>query len=218
VPVSNLFFPIGVTLALRVLYFPLVAPALAFGWMWERWRSSIGEAAIGRPKRYALVPDLAMAAALALLVLASRDFAPAWRTQLDFAERTVDRFPRSWRGHQNLAGLAYLRKEYERGLEHARIATELRPDEATSWDSRGLNAMFIASHGDEAETALRRAIALGPELVLPHHHLAMLLLKRHRPREALAVLEECLELAPAARAITQAQIDRIRLQLDREGN
>jgi tetratricopeptide (TPR) repeat protein len=180
--VSNLFFTIGVTLALRLVYLPLTAVGLGAGWAWARWRDS---ALARRRLRSGLapLPDLVLAATVALLLAATWNFAPAWRTEADYARRTLAQFPRSWRANQNLAALLYVERDFEAGLQHARTALILRPEEAVSWDTLGVNATFVPGHEAEAEAALRKAIELNPLLSLPYKHLRYLFSRSNRSGE-----------------------------------
>lgn len=205
---SNLFFVVGVSAAERLWYFPLAPLWIGLGVLGEAvWHRSASR----RPEVSDRIPYLALGVVVALMLAMTWRYSGAWRTPLDHAAWTVERFPRSWRGHYNLSREYYLAKDYEKGLEHARAAVALRPDDAESWGYLGLNMVFVDSGRPEVGEAFRRAIQLDPELDLAYEHLANWLMLRGQYEEALPYYEHRLRsVAPEERARIQEMIDAIR--------
>jgi tetratricopeptide (TPR) repeat protein len=179
---------IGVDLAERLWYWPSAAACLALGWGAGRVHERLNPGA----RRTAA---LGFGLALVLLLSAAWAGAPAWRSPKDYALATLSRFPECWRAHVNLAREYYLEKDFERGAQQARQATAIFPDLAIGWDWLGVNAMFVPGAEREAETALRRALALDPSLQETHRHLANLLERLGRKAEAARELEEYLKFS-----------------------
>ncbi len=200
---SNLLFPIGVSLALRLWYFPMTAFALGLGWLIGLAFDHSGQ------KRARFIYNVSCIT-LILWLQATWNFAPAWRSNADDASATLARFPQCWRAHHNLARECYGAKDFSNGLDHARIAVQLRPDEATSWDVLGLNAMFIPGREAEAEAAFKKAIELQANLPLSFQHLGNLYFMQGKLQDARPYLEQYLATSPADRETVQAKLDRIR--------
>lgn len=207
---SNLIFTIGVSVAERLWYFPLVAIGLAAGWIWGRWFERVRLKTEGGGSFFINPPTLTLGLIAVLLLAATWSYAPAWRTELDRSLRIVERFPLSWRGNHNLSTELYLRGDYEEGLAYGRTATGVAPNEALSWDYVGLNAMHLPGHDEEAESAFRTALELNPGLDLGYQHLANHLWNQGRRDEALPYYERYLESDPDDREGVLARIEIIR--------
>ena len=207
--ISNAFFTIGVAVAERLWYFPLIALALGAGAGWERWVE--GRVARSNRRRNISRPAwLAFALAVVLLLGATWSYAPAWRTPLSHALRTAQRFPRSWRANHNLAREYNLASQFEKGLEAGRAAADLRPDDARSWYVLALNAMNLDGKTEVAQEALRKSIELDPGLHRAFKLLGDLLILSGRPREALPYLQRYLEWATDDAGAVQASIEAIK--------
>ena len=201
---SNLVRPIGVATAERLWYWPSVPVCLGLGCVVAWVRDRLG---VGRAREAILVLVLIMAG----LLSGAWIYAPAWRSQTAYAQWTVDRFPRSWRGHVNMAQGHFNHREFGKGLKAARWATELLPDNPFGWDWVGMNAMFIESQQGAAEGAFLHALDLDPSLYRVHYHLSNLYESRGRYAEAIVQLEAYLEkCTERERFSAQQRLDRLR--------
>lgn len=201
--ISNIPFTIGVITAERLWYWPSVAGLAGLGWLIARLFSALSFRA---PVTRILATGL-----LALgLMLQSWQYATAWRSQLDYAAWTVERFPESWRGHLNLAREYYRLKDFKAGLRHAQLAVRIAPDHGLGWDWVGVNAMFLERH-EMAETAFQRALDLDPSLAEVYQHLATCYRMQGEWEAAARALEQYLAHTNALdRAKALKQLDAIR--------
>ena len=154
---SNLLFPGGVNTAERIWYLPTAPHLLGLACL------------LTRLPKLRLLPPFYCALLLVLTLL----YASAWRSEEGFARWTLSRFPDNWRGHLNLAREHYNHREFADGLEHARRATQILPNEALAYDWVGMNATFLGRY-DEAEAAFRTAREINPSLELLQEHIEML--------------------------------------------
>jgi tetratricopeptide (TPR) repeat protein len=202
--VSNAVLPIGAVAAERLWQTPLTTAALGCAAAlakWTKWTERV-EAAAGR------AAILALTLAISALLAMTWSYAPAWRSNLDFARRTVEIFPDSWRGNHNLAVESFQARGFETGLLHARRAVELRPEAAQSWDYLGLNAALLGRF-EEAERAYFTALELEPDAPIVFEHVARLYLSQGMDEKALPWLEEIVRRSPGA-SWAGAEIRRIR--------
>jgi len=79
------------------------------------------------------------------------------------------------------------------GLPSARKAVDLDPTNACAFDLLGW-AYYLSGFLDEAESALRRAVAMDPELASARYHLGAVLLNRARSVEAIEQLWRAVDL------------------------
>lgn len=202
--VSNGPFVIGTIGAERLWYWPSAPACLGLGWLLATLHGRLS----GEKRRLA---TLAAALLVVALMSAAWAYAPAWRTQKDYALWTLRRFPESWRGHNNLAREYYLEKDFADGLAHARTATRLQPEMAIGWDWVGVNATFLPGAQSEADAAFARALKLEPTLHEVHRHWANLLLIEGRPAQAARQLATYLAF-PDAKDRPQVQARLAELQ------
>lgn len=195
---SNGAILIGTVMAERLWYWPSAAACLGAGWGLTRLGYWLGARLTAKNpeadgRRLAF---LGVGLIAACLLSAAWAYAPAWRSQMDYAQWSVERFPQSWRGHVNLAREYYQIKDFEQGLAHARRATAIQPRQAHGWDWVGMNAMFLPSEQPEAERAFAHALELNPTLYETWRHWANLLESQGRRAEAADKLERYLEAGP----------------------
>jgi tetratricopeptide (TPR) repeat protein len=143
-------------------------------------RREPGEALPYFEKYAALRPDEPRAAlALGVAHFKVADF-PAAQTALGRAAAHV---ATAAAAHYFLARIAREENDLPEALRLARKAVEALPDYADAWAELGL-VQFRLRQLDEAEEALRRALALDPANYLGNLHLQMLYERRRDPRAA----------------------------------
>jgi tetratricopeptide (TPR) repeat protein len=119
-PVSNLFFPIGVVVAERLLYVPSIAIAfvVAYGWRHIAARADV-------PAR---APACALAAIVILCGARTAMRIPDWRDTNAAIAALVRDHPESYRA-QNLVGAALLESEPAKAREYLELAYATWPDD-----------------------------------------------------------------------------------------
>lgn len=206
---SNGPFPIGTVTAERLWLMPSVFACLGLGAL-----VGIAERAL-HARRLALVRGripLVLAGTLALGFTAqARTYGQSWRNSTEMARATLARFPRSFRGHVNLALADYEAGRFASGRRHGRTATLIEPNRAEGWQALGVNEMRIAGATYEAEAALRRALWMDSTRLDVHRYLAFVLETRGDPEGAAAELGQYLS-GPAARdrSMLEARVNRLR--------
>ena len=153
-PVSNLFYPIGVLLAERTLYLPSAALALALAFAAPR-RSAAADA---RTRRLALVAALAV---LALFGARSALRNPSWRDSASVARTLYAEHPESYRAQWQAARLTWQQGNAAAAADHFRLAYRLWPHSAALLTEYG---EFLTATGDAAAAIplLERAREMEP--------------------------------------------------------
>lgn len=152
-PVSNLFFPIGTVMGIRLFYLPVAGLALLIGLGWDRWGAARRRLGWGSVAIVLIV----------LTVLAIRHDL-RWRNEYTLNSYGVEVAPRSARIRSNLGHELLERGELEAAAEQLRASDSIYPD----WylPVSGL-AKVALKRGDleEALSHARRALALSPDSV-----------------------------------------------------
>ncbi|MDQ3696911.1 MAG: glycosyltransferase family 39 protein [Gemmatimonadota bacterium] len=188
-PVSNVFFPSGVSLAERTLYLPSVGACLALGWAMQH--------AAARARR----PALALAA-VALLLGVARTWArtPVWYDDKRYILTLLHDHPESYRAHL-VAGrvLAAMRNWDGAGREYA-IARHLFPRDPSAF-YEGAAVAAQAADLPRADALLDSAAATAPRSVAVHLAQADVRMRRRDFPGAIAAARRALVIAPdSARA------------------
>jgi len=102
-------------------------------------------------------------------------------------------------------------RDWPRAAQSYRKATERDASSEAAWDGLG-RTLASAGRLDEAEAALRQAVALAPRRARAHNNLAYVLLLKDQPAPALAALDEALALDPA-HAMARANRDEAMTRL-----
>jgi tetratricopeptide (TPR) repeat protein len=102
-------------------------------------------------------------------------------------------------------------RDWARAAQSYRKATERDASSEAAWDGLG-RALASAGRLDEAEAALRQAVALAPRRARAHNNLAYVLLLKDQPAPALAALDEALALDPS-HALARANRDEAMTRL-----
>lgn len=102
-------------------------------------------------------------------------------------------------------------RDWARAAQSYRKAAQRDAASEAAWDGLG-RALASAGRIDEAEAALRHAVALAPQHARAHNNLAYVLLLKDEPAPALAALDEALKLDPShamARANREEAMSRL---------
>jgi tetratricopeptide (TPR) repeat protein len=102
-------------------------------------------------------------------------------------------------------------RDWPRAAQSYRKATERDASSEAAWDGLG-RTLASAGRLDEAEAALRQAVALAPRRARAHNNLAYVLLLKDLPAPALAALDEALALDPS-HALARANRDEAMTRL-----
>ncbi|WP_343607600.1 LytR C-terminal domain-containing protein [Roseateles sp.] len=102
-------------------------------------------------------------------------------------------------------------RDWPRAAQSYRKATERDASSEAAWDGLG-RTLASAGRLDEAEAALRQAVALAPRRARTHNNLAYVLLLKDQPAPALAALDEALALDPT-HAMARANRDEAMTRL-----
>ncbi len=102
-------------------------------------------------------------------------------------------------------------RDWPRAAQSYRKATERDASSEAAWDGLG-RTLASAGRLDEAEAALRQAVALAPGRARAHNNLAYVLLLKDQPAPALAALDEALALDPS-HALARANRDEAMTRL-----
>jgi len=102
-------------------------------------------------------------------------------------------------------------RDWARAAQSYRKAAQRDAASEAAWDGLG-RTLASAGRVDEAEAALRHAVALAPQRARAHNNLAYVLLLKDEPAPALAALDEALKLDPShamARANREEAMSRL---------
>ena len=118
-----------------------------------------------------------------------------YRDQFTLYATTLERNPRCWMAHNNLAIALVESNRAEESLPHYDAALRLRPDYAKGEHNYG-KALNHLGRFAEAIPHLERAIAQEPDLASAHNELGAALLATGRSAEGMASLGAALRLNP----------------------
>lgn len=153
-PTSNLFLPIGVVVAERLLYTPSLCVALVAAWI----TVAVKEAALPRTRRLATA-----LAAIVLVLMSARTIIrnPDWDGTLTIFAALARDFPESYRAQWHNGSRMFMVKQYETGEEYMQLAHRIWPD-----DPALLNELAFLMIGrmayDSAASYLERSRELTP--------------------------------------------------------
>jgi len=187
--VSNLFFPVGVTLAERILYLPSAALAFALAFAWAPLRRRY-------PARLLAAVTLVLVAALALRTWLRN---PDWRDQDAVVAAMVRDHPESYRAQWNTAVRAFARGDRVAAAHAWELTYRLWPEDSHMLTEFGGYNIAIG-RSDRALTLLDRARAIHAGDARTEEFRADALLVLGRPGEALqqaVLLRGLLGAAPA---------------------
>ena len=179
-PISNLFFFIGVPLAERLLYLPSVGLCLAAGAVWEQARLR------------SRIPALTVLSFL-LLAGSARTFARnrIWHDDGSFAFATAANAPTSAKAQFNWGVFLEEHSDLQGAASAYSRATQLAPDWAdTHFNLAG--ALARSSRLPQAVESYRRALALRPEDPRIVLNLGFALYQAKRNQEAVELYQEFL--------------------------
>lgn len=171
----------------RFTYLPAIGIFLAATW-------AVADAAARDARaRRALLP----AAVLVVLacLLATRRQVSHWRDSVTLFEHALAVTSHNHLAHLNLAAALVERGDVAAGLEQARAAQALRPDDVKTLATLG-TALARSGHGDEAESAYRRALRDDPDSVLAWLGIAVLHAERAQWADAERAYGEVLRREP----------------------
>jgi tetratricopeptide (TPR) repeat protein len=176
-PVSNLFFPIGVLLAERTLYLPSAAVSLAAAFAWS-------QAAARLPQHWRR-PALALAVATVVL-LAARSFVrnPDWRDSNAYYAGLLRDHPESYRAQWGLAARHLAMGDLAGARIPMEMARRLWPNDAQQLSELALLYLWSREYED-AVTLLEQALALSDVLPSTWNNLAWASLGARRWSTAL---------------------------------
>lgn len=210
-PVSNLFFPIGVLLAERILYLPSVAVSFLAAIVWSR--------AALRMKSELRRPVLALAM-LTVLLLAARSWLrnPDWRDSNAYYAALLRDHPESYRAQWGVAAQRLAQGDLAGGRAHMEFAYRLWPNDPQQLSELALLYIWLREY-ESAVPLLERANELSAILPRTWSTLTWAYLATHRWAPALEAADRAEDLgmpaSEAAAARAQAfeglgQLDRAR--------
>jgi len=140
---------------------------------------------------------LAGAALVAVLGVHTWQQAATYKDEGALWARALERNPESWTAHNNLA--AFLLRggaaRAEEALEHAREAARLKLDHAPAYYNIG-RALLLLGRPEDAEAALRRAVAIWPKYADARLALAGALTQQGKLADAAEEYAKLLEAEP----------------------
>ena len=185
-PVSNVFFPIGVGKAERLMYLPSVGLCLLAGWAYGRAATLM---------RAPWLPRVALAAIVIALgartAVRNRD----WRDNLTLATATLNVSPSSPLMNDIAAGELVKRGESARAVELLRVAVREAPDMPLLRGHLGA-ALYAQGEIDQAIAVYEEAIRRNPADAEAHNNLAVAYLDKRRVSDAVAELEAAIRVNP----------------------
>ena len=187
VPVIGIVKAGDQAMADRFTYLPAIGIFLAATW-------AIANAASRDPRtRRALVPAAVLVAIACLLT--TRRQVEHWRDSVTLFRHALAVTSRNHLAELNLAAALVERGDVAAGLEHARAAQALRPEDVKALATLG-TALARSGHGDEAESAYRRALQSDPDSVLAWLGMAVLHAERQQWADAERAYAEVLRREP----------------------
>ena len=187
VPVIGIVKAGDQAMADRFTYLPAIGIFLAATW-------AIADAASRDPRtRRALVPAAVLVAIACLLT--TRRQVEHWRDSVTLFRHALAVTSRNHLAELNLAAALVERGDVAAGLEHARAAQALRPEDVKALATLG-TALARSGHGDEAESAYRRALRNDPDSVLAWLGMAVLHAERQQWADAERAYAEVLRREP----------------------
>ena len=187
VPVIGIVKAGDQAMADRFTYLPAIGIFLAATW-------AIADAASRDPRtRRALVPAAVLVAIACLLT--TRRQVEHWRDSVTLFRHALAVTSRNHLAELNLAAALVERGDVAAGLEHARAAQALRPEDVKALATLG-TALARSGHGDEAESAYRRALQSDPDSVLAWLGMAVLHAERGQWGDAERAYAEVLRREP----------------------
>lgn len=186
VPVANVFFPIGVAKAERLLYLPSVGLCLTAGLLHARME------AVARAR---WAPRLALAAILAAFTVRTLARNADWRDNLTLALATLEASPSSPLMNDMAAGELVRRGDVTRAIALLREAVRQAPDMALVRVHLGA-ALYSQGLIDEAIAEYREAIRRNPGDADAHNNLGVAYLDRAREAEAVAEFNTAIAIDP----------------------
>ena len=187
VPVIGIVKAGDQAMADRFTYLPAIGIFLAATW-------AIANAASRDPRtRRALVPAAVLVAIACLLT--TRRQVEHWRDSVTLFRHALAVTSRNHLAELNLAAALVERGDVAAGLEHARAAQALRPEDVKALATLG-TALARSGHGDEAESAYRRALQSDPDSVLAWLGMAVLHAERGQWGDAERAYAEVLRREP----------------------
>lgn len=198
-PVSNLFYPIGVLLAERTLYLPSVAVSLALAFTWQH-------AAERMPQAWRR-PALAMTVAI-LVLLAGRSVVrnPDWRDSNAYYAGLLRDHPESYRAQWGLAARHLAMGDLAGARPPMELARRLWPNDAQQLSELAMLHIWNREY-DSAVTLLEQARALSDVLPRTWNNLAWASLGARRWTTALDAAD-----GAEQRGMTSAEASAIRAQ------
>lgn len=179
-PVSNVFFPIGVAKAERILYLPSVGLCLVAGWLYGRVEELVR--ARGRSSGVMLARG---ALATILVALTARTLVRNrdWRDNLTLATSAIDAGSSSPLMYDIAAGDLVRRGDAKRATDLLREAVRQAGDKALYWVHLGVT-YYNQGLLDDAIAAYREATRIDPRAADAHNNLGVVYLDRGRVDEA----------------------------------
>ncbi len=187
VPVIGIVKAGDQAMADRFTYLPAIGVFFAATWAVTDAASRDARA------RRALVPAALLVVAACLVT--TRRQVEHWRDSVTLFEHALAVTSQNHLAQLNLASALVERGDVAAGLEHARAAQALRPDDVKILATLG-TALARSGHGDEAESAYRRALRNDPDSVLAWLGMAVLHAERRQWMEAERAYAEVLRREP----------------------
>lgn len=185
-PISNLFFPIGVGKAERILYLPSAGFCLCAGWLYDRLEA-----------KFVWKAPVALALAAILIVFSlwtwSRNF--EWKDDLALAVSTLKIYPTAPL-MSNRAGVEYHKRgNKEKAIPYLEQATREQPDSSV-YRINLAEAYNAEGRAEDAIREFRIAQNLGAKTAESHAGLGAAYYAAGRIDEAIPELKESVRLNP----------------------
>ena len=185
-PVSNIFFPIGVAKAERLLYLPSVGLCVLLGW---------AAAVVARRAATHLPGRIAFGVAVLALMLLTVRRNKDWKDNLTLAQATLAISPESPLMNDVAAGELMKQGHPQRALSLLQEATRQAPN--LSFPHAHLGAVYAAlGMRVESEAEYLTALRLNPQDASTHNNLGVLYLDTGREDLALEQLRSAIAIQP----------------------
>ncbi len=176
------------SMADRYTYIPLTG--LFVGLVWGM------DAAVGREKRRRVFLAAAFSAVVLTLGAATRHYLGFWKDDRTLFGRAARAVPGNWFAHQNLAGAAAERGDFEEAARQYRRVIELEPAFPKAYDGLG-HALDKLGRTEEAVGLLTTAVRLDPRSAEARNNLGIAMERLGRNPEAAANYREAARLDPS---------------------
>ncbi len=175
------------SMADRYTYVPYIGLFIIIAW-------SVREVILRRPG-LKFVTAVSAAAVLSAMSVCTAMQIKYWRNSSTLFERTIDVTKENWLMHNNYANILKESGEYEKAVEHFRVALEVKPNNAEVHNNLA-GALGKLGRTDKEIEHYRKALELKPDFAVAHYNLATVFLLQGRMDEAIAEYKRSVKFQP----------------------